>query len=420
MSYQSSAYSHRSDSRRHVERGPVRKASQQRRQADYTLTHGGRQVRLGPVAFWVVVGTLVIMAGWSVLTGTYFAFQDDVLTRLVARQTQMQFAYEDRITELRAQIDRVTSRQLLDQEQFEQKLDQITRRQTMLEGRASALNAVGGDPTPTGSIKSRAPEPTRSLKPSPISDTGFGFFAPTDRQVKLKGLEGTLARLTAALDRVEAKQNNALNAIEENYSAKVRKMRGVLADLGLDAGKAAPLTQAGGPYIPVNIPADAANFERQISRINVARAQADKLTRTLITVPVRKPIDGEIDLSSGFGVRVDPFLGKPAMHTGLDFRGDTGEPARATAAGVVATAGWQGGYGKMVEVNHGNGLSTRYGHLSEINVRVGQSIRIGQMVGKIGSTGRSTGPHLHYETRIDGDAVDPQKFLRAASKLGNL
>ena len=107
------------------------------------------------------------------------------------------------------------------------------------------------------------------------------------------------------------------------------------------------------------------------------------------------------------------------MHTGLDFRSSSGDPVRATASGKVESAGWSGGYGKMVEIDHGNGLSTRYGHLSEIDVKVGQPIKIGQTIGRVGSTGRSTGPHLHYETRIEGDAVDPQKFLRAGLRLGN-
>ena len=435
MSYQSSATSHVSDSGRPVERAALaRKAAPKpharpahqhhgKRKTDYTLTHAGHQVRLGPVAFWIVVGTLVIMAGWSVLTGTYFAFQDDVLTRLIARQAQTQFAYEDRIAELRAQIDRITSRQLLDQEQFEQKLDQLMRRQTALEGRASALNAIA-DPTITGSIKpsrSAPPEPSRFApgKPSPLSENGFFSFIP-DRSARLKsGLEGQLARLSASLDRIESRQSGVLNALAETYDSKARRMRGVLADLGMDRMAPAPAA-TGGPFVPVTAPADPASFERQLSRINVARADVERLTRTLSTIPVRKPVVGDIDLSSGFGVRMDPFVGKPAMHTGLDFRGDTGEPARATAAGRVTTAGWNGGYGKMVEIDHGNGLSTRYGHLSEIIVKVGQSVKIGQTVGKIGSTGRSTGPHLHYETRVEGDAVDPHKFLRAGNRLGNL
>ena len=134
-------------------------------------------------------------------------------------------------------------------------------------------------------------------------------------------------------------------------------------------------------------------------------------------MPLRKPVTGEIDLSSTFGPRIDPFLHIPAMHTGLDFRGDAGDPIHATAAGKVVNAGWSGGYGKMVEIDHGNGLSTRYGHLSQIDVKVGDDIRVGQVVGRMGSTGRSTGPHLHYETRIDGEAVDPQKFLHAGARL---
>jgi len=105
------------------------------------------------------------------------------------------------------------------------------------------------------------------------------------------------------------------------------------------------------------------------------------------------------------------------MNTGLDFRGETGDPVRATASGAVTHTGWSGGYGRMVEIDHGNGFATRYGHLSGLEVEVGQSVRVGQTIGRVGSTGRSTGPHLHYETRVDGEAVDPQRFLRAAALL---
>ena len=119
--------------------------------ADYTLVHAGRQLRVGPIAFWAVIGMLATMTVWTVTTATYFAFREDVLTRLIARQADMQFGYEDRIAELRAQVDRMSSRQLLDQEQYEQKLDQIMRRQVTLESHASALNGLT-DPATTGSI----------------------------------------------------------------------------------------------------------------------------------------------------------------------------------------------------------------------------------------------------------------------------
>ena len=106
------------------------------------------------------------------------------------------------------------------------------------------------------------------------------------------------------------------------------------------------------------------------------------------------------------------------MHTGLDLRGDTGEPVRATATGKRHHRRLEGGYGNMVEIDHGNGISTRYGHLTTIDVKVGQQVASARSIGKIGSTGRSTGPHLHYETRIDDEAVDPQQFLRAGLRLG--
>lgn len=117
----------------------------------YTITHRGRQIRLGPVAFWIAVGSVVVMAGWSLTTATYLAFREDLLKGLIARQAEQQYAYKDRIAGLRARIDRTTSRQVLDQEQFEQKLDELLHRQATLESRAAALN--GADP-PTGSLRS--------------------------------------------------------------------------------------------------------------------------------------------------------------------------------------------------------------------------------------------------------------------------
>ncbi len=411
------------------------------RQADYALVHAGRQVRLGPIAFWIVVGTLVIMAVWTILTATYFAFREDVLTRLIARQAEMQFGYEDRIAELRAQVDRISSRQLLDQEQYEQRLEQILRRQATLESRASALNALP-DVSSTGSIMKPARTGTgpelRSApaKPSPINDTSSSvrppergaLFDPRNLpagraagKASSGGVDGALARLQASLDRVEARQAAALNSIEENYNSRQHRMRSVLAALGVDARKIAASTTAGGtggPFVAARPPSDAGAFERQVQRINIVRGQVDRLTRTLSHVPIRKPVMGEIDLVSGFGTRIDPFFRAPAMHTGLDIHAEVGNAVRATANGTVTTAGWSGGYGKMVELDHGNGFATRYGHLSSIDVRVGQTVAVGQVLGKVGTTGRSTGPHLHYETRVDGEAVDAQKFLDAGSRLG--
>ncbi len=416
-----------------------RQAPQHRPQAGYTLAHGKHQVRIGPVAFWIVVGTLVIMGVWSIATGTYFAFRENVLTRLIGREATMQIAYEDRIAELRAEIDRITSRQLLDQQQFEQKLNTLLRRQATLEQRTSTMS---NDLMGTGSIpRARKAAPLNAgelrLKPRPINDTVI-FKAPPDREARLQsrempthvvrvaalgngaGLEGALAHVSRSLDAVEHKQTAMLTDLEQHYESKARNMRSVLDDLGV-AIKRAPRSDMGGPFIPLKPPhPGASTFQKQIYRVELARVHIDNYQHTLTAVPVRKPVTGPVDMTSPFGVRPDPFNGRPAMHTGIDMRGEIGEPVHATATGRVTIAGWDGGYGKMVEINHGNGLATRYGHLSKIDVKVGQHIRIGEVIGHIGSTGRSTGPHLHYETRINGEAVNPQKFLRAGIRLGSL
>jgi len=391
----------------------------------YTLGHRGWQVRIRPVAFWVCVGTLVIMAAWSAVTATYFAFHDDVLARLIARQAAMQLAYEDRIADMRAQVDRVTGRQLLDQEQFEQRLAQLAQRQAALEARTSSLGALTGAAIsgsirpPTRSIAPR--EPAAAPKPSPISDmTVPPVTAEREARLMDGGAASALARIEASLDRVAAEQTLSLNAVVADYDGKLKRIRDVFAELGIQAPSRPAAEAAGGPFVPYRLAPGASAFERQVHHVTLERAQADQLAHDMAALPIRKPVPGELDATSGFGVRIDPFLNRPAMHTGIDFRGVIGEPVRATGAGVVAVAGWSGGYGRMVEIDHGNGLSTRYGHLSEIEVQVGQSVKIGQVIGRLGSTGRSTGPHLHYETRINGEAVDPDRFLRAGIRLGTI
>jgi hypothetical protein len=247
MSYRSGHYSedphhHPHDhGRAPARRPPASRASiaKAQAQAGYTLVHAGKQVRFGPVVFWIVIGTVTVLGMWSAATATYFAFRDDVLTRLIARQAETQYAYEDRIAELRAKVDRTTSRQLLDQEQFDQKLEQIMRRQTALESRATALGAIP-DVSVTGSIRTPSRGPTASdaappatPKPSPISDTVI-FVAPPDREArlesrvpivtdsqpnqfaKIRGVDNVLVRLQTSLDKVESRQMAALSSVEDS------------------------------------------------------------------------------------------------------------------------------------------------------------------------------------------------------------
>ena len=188
---------------------------------------------------------------------------------------------------------------------------------------------------------------------------------------------------------------------------------------GMAGLKPEELKGAGGPFVPMAQPTldDLTGALRTLS--DVADDQGDLLTfaesRLLesrlkaLMVPSSRPI--EVGVGSGFGFRPDPFTGRRALHTGLDFPADAGTAIHAAAGGVVRTAAWHPEYGQMLEIDHGNGLMTRYGHTSKILVKVGDLVQRGQVVANVGTTGRSTGPHLHFEVLVDGVPQDPQKFF---------
>jgi murein DD-endopeptidase MepM/ murein hydrolase activator NlpD len=143
----------------------------------------------------------------------------------------------------------------------------------------------------------------------------------------------------------------------------------------------------------------------------------DNIQAGAIAVPSEKPVKTAA-FTSGYGVRSDPFQGRAAMHAGIDLAGPVGTPIYATADGVVTTAGYNsGGYGNLIKIDHGRGIETRYGHLASIGVQVGRQVKRGEMIGRMGSTGRSTGSHLHYEVRVDGRAVNPVPFMKSTDYL---
>lgn len=146
--------------------------------------------------------------------------------------------------------------------------------------------------------------------------------------------------------------------------------------------------------------------------------QLEQLEASVASIPSALPIPANLArFTSGFGTRSDPFRGRAAMHAGIDLAGPTGTPIYAAADATVSFAGVRGGYGNFIELGHGAGIATRYGHLSRIMVGNGERVRRGQLIGLMGSTGRSTGPHLHYEVRIDGRAVNPLPFLQAGQAM---
>ena len=168
----------------------------------------------------------------------------------------------------------------------------------------------------------------------------------------------------------------------------------------------------GGPLIAI-VPGQ---FDAKLDRLDEALGTLNAIKANTRLLPIANPLPGST-LTSPYGKRRDPILQRPAMHSGMDFRALSGAPVKAAGAGTVVAAGWNGGYSRMVDIDHGNGIVTRYAHMKKITVREGQKVRAGAIVGKVGSSGRPTGPHLHYEVRHRGRPVNPNRFLAVGRKL---
>lgn len=227
------------------------------------------------------------------------------------------------------------------------------------------------------------------------------------------------ARAIQPFRRIEARQGElasaAIDVIQARYAATRREVK----KLGLSPQRIAKgSTAMGGPLIEATSPEARAdlNADAQFRSLFMTWKKLDKLEQGTIAIPSVQPV-GNLKFTSNFGIRSDPFRGTAAMHAGVDIPGPVGTPIYATADGIVSHAGRQGGYGNMIEVNHGKGIATRYGHLSKIIIADNTRVKRGQLIGLMGSTGRSTGPHLHYEVRIDGHAVNPVPFLTTADYL---
>ncbi len=177
-----------------------------------------------------------------------------------------------------------------------------------------------------------------------------------------------------------------------------------------------PNSDVGGPFVPLD---HSVPFEAHLEALESTLNHYDNLSGIARKMPLANPIPGA-KISSRFGHRKDPFNGRSAMHSGMDFKAPRGTPVLSTGDGVIIKAGRKGGYGNVVEVKHKNGLISRYAHLSRISVKNGQRVRVGQTIGKVGSTGRSTGPHLHYEVRKGKTARNPSKYMQVGFKLRGL
>ena len=422
-----------------------------------------RTVMLRPAGLWALAALAALLFVWSAAAAAYLVFHDDLMGAMVARQAAMESAYESRLAEARARLDEVAGQRALDLKSFARKLGELASRQARLEKRGAAVAALAaesegrnpsahegrpaqafpadalgairalGPPLPAegdaGSARAYAPLPGLSaepgaMKPHPVDEPGETLSAQPAPSLTAAAEHLDAAARSAIIDRsldqMDSGQMKALAAIGRSAERAASRDAGIVAKIGLDPAKLAPPHgegAVGGPFIPAEVDPNAPAFDQALTRAARDVAMAERLKALMPFMPVRMPLFGDASITSPFGYRADPFLGRLALHPGVDLVEAWGAEIHATGAGRVPHAGPMGGYGIMVEIDHGNGLVTRYAHMSKALVEEGQDVVQGAVLGKMGSSGRSTGPHLHYEVRVDGEPVDPERYLRAGADL---
>ena len=241
-----------------------------------------------------------------------------------------------------------------------------------------------------------------------IAGLVYGLYGLTQQAAHLR-TQWENQRLRAENERQKQELEKLNNRVEkvEDTSRKLAEKSGVVTEEPASPG-------SGGPELPLD-EMGLATLGSKMGRLEENMRAYEVILRQHGYTPTIWPVDGTLE--GGFGGRRNPFGGPGyEFHTGQDIEAPMGTPVIAGARGQVSFVGWQNGYGQLVVIDHGGGLSTRYGHLSHIDVELGQSVSRGQLIGKVGSTGRSTGPHLHYEVRINDQAVNPLQYLLSSSK----
>lgn len=404
-------------------------------------TRRRRPSRVGKLGRVLVLLSAVLGLCWGG-AATWLLFQEKAIVAALQQEQQvLQASYDEKMRALTRRlvssiaIQRAPGAAGKEGGGDDQLADLITR-QIELEARQNLLGTLTGQavaPVLPGS-GAQAPGGSGGFAANDVFAPGNilerinpAVVAPQKRQIaaalraeEAMPLAERVAVLQQSLDRIDMAQGQQVSALGLRLAGRVQEIRAALADLGLDVAKVRlpPARQAmGGPLIPLSVTMRPGSFEHRVLQLGNGQAAFGRWRDLAQIVPLRRPLDGDDSTTSNYGMRTDPFTGAAAMHSGMDFRGETGTPIRATGAGKVLRAEVAGGYGNMVEIDHGNGLTSRYAHLSAFDVKPDQIVPPGTVIGRLGSTGRSTGPHLHYETRLAGEASNPLKFIEIGNRL---
>ncbi len=418
--------------------------------------HGTRFVRLRPAtqAIALVVGTLGL--AWTIVA-TAIIMMETIGAGSAREQTQRQrVLFEERLAFISTDRDTRAEEAVRAQERFNIALAQVSEMQEKLlasedsrreletgieviqntlrrtiqerdEARAEAermtlaLNQQGGGATEMGRIRDTAA--TLDYLTGALGQTARARDADA---VETAAVREELASLELEKAALEARNDAIFAKLEEAVTVSMEPLDKMFRAAGLDPDDLISSVRKGysgqgGPLSPITASTSGSTvLSTDELRANAILKELEEMNlyrMAAFRVPLGMPVKSSVRWTSGFGGRNDPLGRGYRKHEGQDLAGDYGTPIYATADGVVIHAGWENGYGRLIKIQHAFGIETRYAHLSQIRVEVGQRVSRGDRIGDMGNSGRSTGTHLHYEVRIGGSAVNPVKFIKAASDV---
>ena len=371
----------------------------------------GRRIAIPPLVLYA--GFAALMAT-NILTLVGFLMAPDI-SKLFAGQNESIFsAYETRVSQLRLEVDRLQSRHYAQAGDINLQLQELAQQQEVLVEQHQYVKQLADKAAALGIETGASAKPDAAGPGDDLSPPSPLVPAATDGDAGAQ-----VAAAAASVNQMMDDSRLALVALSDEASAKTDRIVGTLESIGIQPKMPADdATAEGGPLLP---PVDGATEPPSLiddaNTVAVAldRYQAAKSAADL--APVHKPVATLSRISSVFGNRKDPFTGRLAFHSGLDFAAPQGTTVVSAGQGTVSFVGQINGYGNVVEVTHAGGLITRYGHLSAFIAKEGDKVDTGTPIARVGSTGRSTGPHLHFEVRRADNAVDPARYLNAGKVL---
>lgn len=351
----------------------------------------------------IFYGMFALLFAGNVFAGTALYLSPDIARLLNGRTDEVIGAYEDRIAQMRVEIDRLHSRSFAQAGDINLQLQELSQQQEVLLEQHQLVKVLVEKADSLGIAATDLPSAQISQTLPIASMTGNPDVDAT----------------ALSLERMRGETQMAMHGIAAVASTRADKIATEMRQLGIPFALPEPGAEAmGGPLLPATDELSGTPMLDDANAVMSALMRYKAARESLETAPVHMPISGNFRQSSNFGNRKDPFTGTRAFHSGMDFAAPSGTTVMSAAAGVVTYVGTRSGYGMVVEVTHDNGLLTRYAHLSGYLAREGQVVNTGTPIAKVGSTGRSTGPHLHFEIRKADEAINPKAFLDAGKRLG--